>query len=127
MMTYLFTLSCPDQPGIVAAVSTALHTTGANILTNHQFTDPVSNIFVMRTRFELVNRSDAGAFAAIQGALNNATAPFNAKTRVRLETEVQRMMIMVSKFDHCLVDLLYRWRAGELPVAIPLVVSNHPD
>jgi formyltetrahydrofolate deformylase len=130
MTTYLFTLSCPDQPGIVAAVSTALHTSGANILTNHQFTDPVSNIFVMRTRFELVDHSEAHAdagFGVVKGALSSATASFNAKTKVRLETDVQRMMIMVSKFDHCLVDLLYRWRAGELHVAIPLVVSNHPD
>lgn len=130
MTTYLFTLTCPDQPGIVAAVSSALHTTGANILSNHQFTDPVSNIFVMRTRFTLVDHSDANAttgFAAVKGALSTATERFQAKTKVRVETDVQRMMVMVSKFDHCLVDLLYRWRAGELPVAIPLVVSNHPD
>jgi formyltetrahydrofolate deformylase len=127
MTTYLFTLTCPDQPGIVAAVSTALHATGANILTNHQFTDPASNIFVMRTRFEFVNHSNANGFEAIQSALMSATLPFKAKTKVRVESDLQRMMIMVSKFDHCLVDLLYRWRAGELPVAIPLVVSNHPD
>jgi formyltetrahydrofolate deformylase len=127
MTTYLFTLTCPDQPGIVAAVSTALHTTGANILTNHQFTDPASSIFVMRTRFEFVDHFESKGFEAIQGALMNATTPFNAKTKVRPESDMQRMMIMVSKFDHCLVDLLYRWRAGELPVTIPLVVSNHPD
>ena len=127
MTTYLFTLTCPDQPGIVAAVSHALHTTGANILTNHQFTDPVSQIFVMRTRFELVDRSGISAFDAVKGALHHATAPFNAQTKVRLESDVQRMMIMVSKFDHCLIDLLYRWRAGELPLTIPLVVSNHAD
>ena len=63
MTTYLFTLTCPDQPGIVSAVSTALHTAGANILTNHQFTDPVSNIFVMRTRFVLVDHADSFVLA----------------------------------------------------------------
>ena len=121
--TYLLTLSCRDTPGIVAAVSNALYALGGNILENHQFTDPVSATFCMRTRFELGGVDPA----AVHTRLTAATTAFGPTLQVRDESQLLRMLIMVSRHDHCLMDLLYRWRSKELPVEIPLVVSNHLD
>ena len=121
--SYILNFTCHDRPGIVASVSGALFELGANILENHQFTDAANRTFCMRTRFE-IDGTDAGQLDA---ALAARTATFDPSSRVREESAFPRMLVMVSKHDHCLVDLLYRWRAKELNVAIPLVVSNHPD
>ncbi len=122
MPIHVLTLSCPDRPGIVATVAQHLFQLDANILDNAQFSDPASRHFCMRTRFEAPN--DAATIAA---GLGPAVADLRANFRVRREDARPKVLVMVSKFDHCLVDLLQRWQADELPVAIDMIVSNHPD
>jgi len=122
MNKYILTLSCPDRPGIVHAVSGALLDVDANILENSQFDDLDSGLFTMRTRFE-TKRSRAD----IEEVLAPIVSELAADYHVRDEKRRQRALIMVSKQDHCLVDLLYRQGTGELPIDIPIVVSNHTD
>lgn len=122
MNRYILTLSCPDRPGIVHVVSGALLDVDANILENSQFDDLDSGLFTMRTRFE-TKRSRAD----IEQILAPIGAELTADYHVRDEKRRQRALIMVSKQDHCLVDLLYRQGTGELPIEIPIVVSNHTD
>ena len=122
MPVHILTLSCPDRPGIVAAVAQHLYEVDANILDNAQFSDPASGQFCMRTRFEAPN--DA---AAITTELRPAIAAFNAEFRIRREDARPKVLVLVSKIDHCLVDLLQRWQAGELPITIDMIVSNHRD
>ncbi len=122
MNTYILTLSCPDRPGIVHAVSGALLDVDANILENAQFDDLDSGLFTMRTRFETKR-----AGSEIEAVLDPIVAELQAQYHVRNEEHRQRALIMVSKQDHCLVDLLYRKGTGELPIDIPIVVSNHTE
>lgn len=123
MTIYVLTLKCVDRPGIVAAASAALLDLGGNILENHQFTDPVGSIFCMRTRVDVTGVD----VDALLRSVTDATIKFGPQWTARAETKQLRMLVMVSKHDHCLMDLLYRWRARELPVEIPAVVSNHGD
>ena len=120
---FVLTVQCPDRPGIVHGFAEALLAADANILENDQFRDAISGSFCMRTRFE----SSLDEVGAVRAHLEPAAVKFGATLTVRAEATRTRMLVMVSKFDHCLSDLLYRWRAGELPVEIPLVVSNHFD
>jgi formyltetrahydrofolate deformylase len=121
--THILTLSCPDRPGIVASVAQGLFELGANIVENAQFSDTASGMFCMRTRFTAPTDE---AHAVMQSLATRASA-LGASWEVRREDDHPRVLVLVSKYDHCLVDLLQRWRAGELPARIPLVVSNHPD
>lgn len=120
---YALTLSCPDRPGIVAAVSRALFESGGNILEAHQFDDKETGLFFARVAFDFVeqNRVDAlrHNFAAIG-------ATFKMQWSIRDLTQPQRVLLLVSRADHCLADLLYRWRIGELPMNIVGIVANHP-
>ena len=122
MNKYILTLSCPDRPGIVHGVSGALLDVDANILENAQFDDLDSGLFTMRTRFETERSHEE-----INDVLAPMVAELSAEYHVRDENRRQRALIMVSKQDHCLVDLLYRQGTGELPIEIPIVVSNHTD
>jgi formyltetrahydrofolate deformylase len=123
MTTFISTLRCVDQPGIVQAASSAIVVVGGNILENDQFTDPTTGEFVMRTRFTatVASRDDVAATMARQ------LAAFSPTLTVRLEAQPRRALIMVSKYDHCLAELLYRKSQGDLVLDIPVVVSNHPD
>ncbi len=123
MPVHILTLVCPDRPGIVASISQGLVELDANILENAQFSDQPTSTFVMRTRFETPVESSVW----VEDALEPRSSELGATVRVRREDQRQRVIVMVSKYDHCLVDLLYRWRAGELAIDIPVVVSNHPD
>ena len=123
MFTYVVTLQCADTAGIVRSTSAAIFTLGGNILENDQFTDPVTGQFCMRTRFETA----LGNVEEIRARLEDDLAPFDPRLGVRLENERRRVLVMVSKVDHCLADLLYRLEQGDLPVVIPAVVGNHPD
>jgi formyltetrahydrofolate deformylase len=120
----VLTLSCANKPGIVAAVSTYLFEGGFNILEASQFDDTESHLFFMRVVLNPV-RENAGI-----GELGNGFEPIAAryemKWRMRSKADKQRVMILVSKFDHCLTDLIYRWRIGDIPMDISAVVSNHP-
>jgi formyltetrahydrofolate deformylase len=123
MTSHILTLVCPDRPGIVASVAEGLLALGANIVENAQFSDLPTGMFCMRTRFE----SPVDDATEITEALRGRAEALAGELRVRPEQQRCRTLIMVSKYDHCLVDLLYRWRAGELAIDIPVVVSNHPD
>ncbi len=122
-MQYVLTVQCPDRIGIVHAVSGALLDVGANIVENAQFEDVDSGTFCQRTVFE----ADPGVTEAARGRLDQRLVGFDAQIVLRLAESRPRVMILVSKFDHCLVDLLYRWRTGDLPIDIPVIVSNHTD
>ena len=123
MPTFVLTVSCPDRKGIVAALSTALVNIDANILQNAQFSDPTTNTFCMRVRFE----ADIWEVDQISEHLSPVFSNLDADANLRREFQRRRALIMVSKYDHCLVDLLYRRNIGELAIDVPLVVSNHPD
>lgn len=122
--SHVLTITCADLPGIVAAVSTSLYTAGANILEAQQFNDPVTERFFMRVVFALDEEShQSGAVAA---ALKEPVARFSMQWKLRPTAEKKKVIIMVSKLDHCLGDLLYRVRIGELPMEVVAVISNHP-
>jgi formyltetrahydrofolate deformylase len=120
---YVVTLQCQDRPGIVLATSTAIVGVGGNILENDQFTDPVTSQFCMRTRFE----TDADDLDAVRDRLVVALAAFTPDLSIRHEDTRRRALVMVSQYDHCLAELLYRRDSGDLPLDIVAVVSNHPN
>jgi formyltetrahydrofolate deformylase len=123
MERYILTLTCQDTSGIIHAIAGGLLDVQANVLEQAQFTDEPLNQFCLRTRFESPERDAAVVRSAVEGA----TGRFNPAFTLRREADRRRIIIMVSQQDHCLVDLLYRYGIGELPVEIPLIVSNHPD
>jgi len=123
MTIYISTLQCHDKPGIVLETTTAIVALGGNILENDQFTDPVTDHFVMRTRFVC----DVDDVNAVQDLLFRHLERFRPTLRVRRESDRRRALVMVSKYDHCLAELLYRHEQGDLALDIPVIVSNHPD
>ncbi|HQR26884.1 MAG TPA: formyltetrahydrofolate deformylase [Nocardioides sp.] len=123
MPHYVLTLQCPDRPGIVLALATGIGRAGGTILDSAQFSDPTTGLFCVRTEFE-APAADAEELRALVGA---ELAAFGARLSLRPRDRHRRALLMVSRLDHCLVDLLYRWERGELPVEIPVVVSNHED
>ena len=121
---YIVTLSCANRPGIVAAVAACLYEAGGNILEAQQFDDLAAERFFMRVAFDM----DQGSTS--EQALRNRFAPigekFGMQWRIRSRTKKQRVLMLVSKYDHCLGDLLYRLRIGEMPMEVVGIVSNHP-
>ncbi|HYV16649.1 MAG TPA: formyltetrahydrofolate deformylase [Conexibacter sp.] len=120
-------ISCPDRAGIVAAVSQFLERAGANIVSLAQYsTDPASGAFFMRNEFHLpLSAVERPAFEA--RFAREVGEPFEMEWRMWDATRPKRVAILVSRYDHCLLDLLWRWRRGQLEAEIPLVASNHPD
>ncbi len=121
---YVLTLSCPDEPGIVHAITTYLVQHSANILALQHYGEPADGRFFMRVHFSVPSgaqlvklRSD---FAEVAESHQMSWQLHDAAARVRT-------LIMVSKLGHCLNDLLFRWKTGTLPVNVVAVVSNHPD
>lgn len=121
MVDYIMTLRCADAPGIVHATSEAVVTVRGNILENDQFTDPVTGTFCMRTRFE----TDSSDVDDVRRRLLSGVARFAPQIGLRRESSRRRAIVMVSRADHCLADLLYRREQGELPLDLVAVVSNH--
>jgi formyltetrahydrofolate deformylase len=120
---YLLTLSCPNRPGIVAAVSTYLFEHGCNILDAQQFDDTETNLFFMRVVFDRAGEKQD--FPMLRDGFSALAAPFAMDWTMRPRAVNKRVMLLASKFDHCLFDLLYRWRIGELAMDIAGVISNH--
>ena len=120
---YVLTLSCPDRPGIVNAITGALLQVDANILESAQFGDVETNTFALRTVFE-TRHVDAGQ---VEEPLREVAERLAGRLKLRPVDVRPRVLVMVSKFDHCLLDLLHRQQYGELAIEIPLIVSNHPD
>lgn len=120
----VLTLSCPNRPGIVASVSTYLFERGCNILEAHQFDDTETGRFFMRIVFNEVAGTDR--LEAIRGGFALLSERYGMTWAIRRCDERRRVMLLVSRSDHCLADLLYRWRIGEIPMDLAAVVSNHP-
>ena len=121
-MDLIASLQCADQPGIVHAMTSAVLACGGNIIENQQFTDPSTNTFVMRTRFETSQGLDGA-----EKSLNEGLSKFNPSLHIRPTARKPRALVMVTKESHCLRDLLYLEDLGELNVEIPLVISNRED
>src|SRR4051794_28821850 len=121
---FVLTLSCPDRPGIVSAVSTFLAHNGQNILDAQQFDDVEPGQFFMRVVFMAADL--AVAPPALQTGFGAIADRFRMAWRMRDRATRQRVMLLVSRSDHCLADLLYRWRTGELHMIPTMIVSNHP-
>jgi formyltetrahydrofolate deformylase len=121
-MDLIASLQCADQPGIVHAMTSAVLACGGNIIENQQFTDPGTNTFVMRTRFETSQGLDGA-----EKSLNEGLSKFNPSLHIRPTARKPRALVMVTKESHCLRDLLYLEDLGELNVEIPLVISNRED
>jgi len=121
-MDLIVTLQCKDQPGIVHAMTTAVLAARGNIIENQQFTDPTTQDFVMRTRFE-----SEIELAKVREVLESGLGQFKPKLSLRSVAKQKKALILVTKESHCLRDLLYLQELGELPIEIPAVVSNHSD
>lgn len=118
-------ISCPDQKGIIAAVAGFMAKHNGNILEADQHTDPKYAEFFMRVEIELAEFDlDRETFST---AWDSISSPFKMSWRMYWGNETKRMAILVSKESHCLSDLLWRWKTGELHVDIPFVAGNHPD
>ena len=120
---YVLTLSCPNKPGIVAGVSTYLFGHGCNILDAQQYDDTQTNVFFMRVVF---NGVEGEVFENVEAGFSEIGQKFAMNWNMRQVALKKRVMILASKFDHCLADILYRWRRGELPMIPTGIVSNHP-
>lgn len=120
---YALTLSCPNRPGIVASVAGLLFEHGANILEAHQFDDLETHQFFARIRFDFVSDNRLDAF---RHAFASVARSFAMTFALRNLLQSQRVLLLVSRSDHCLADLLYRWRIGELPMDIVGIVANYP-
>lgn len=119
-------IQCPDGKGIVAKLSNFVFEHGANILSSYQYsTDPDGGRFFMRLKFVFdeaeIQRDD------LEAGIAALARELDAAWELHFESRVMRMALAVSRFDHCLADLLYRVQSGELRVEVPLVVSNHED
>ncbi|MFI6148278.1 formyltetrahydrofolate deformylase [Streptomyces sp. NPDC051109] len=121
---YVLTLSCPDKQGIVHAVSSYLFMTGCNIEDSRQFGDHDTGLFFMRVHFSADAPVTLDKLRASFAAIGDS---FRMDWQLHLSDERMRIVLMVSKFGHCLNDLLFRSSIGALPVEIAAVVSNHTD
>ncbi len=122
--TFVLTLSCADRPGIVAAVTTELAALGANIAESNQFWDKQTNHFFMRIAF---TTPEGMTSAALEKALKPVSDRFDMRTRIVDQAQKPKMLILVSKFDHAMLHLLYQIRAGWLHAEVVGIVSNHED
>jgi len=123
MEHYVLTLRCADQPGIVRALAEGVVQAKGNILESAQFSDPPTGLFCMRTSFESPDQD----IAAVRDLIEGAVSRFSPLLTLRRESRRSKVLVMVSRLDHCLADLLYRWDIGELPADLQVVVSNHED
>ena len=121
-MDAILTLACKDQPGSVHSRTSAVLACSGNIIENQQFTDPSTGLFVMRTRIE--SEQTVSEAATI---LHNGLKHLNPAITIRESSTKKRALVLVTKESHCLRDLLYLQELGELPIEIPMVLSNHEE
>jgi formyltetrahydrofolate deformylase len=118
-------INCPDAKGIVASIANFLYQHNANILHADQHQDAENNLFLMRVEWDLAGFDvDLDAFEA---AFKPIAGKYNMQWQLKRSQQKTRVAIMVSQYDHCLVDLLHRHKSGELACEIPLIISNHRD
>ena len=118
-------ISCPDRRGLVATITDFIFRRNGNILHLDQHVDSQQNVFFMRVEWDLTNFEIPAE--NIEAHFKPIAEQYQMDWRLHFSDEMQRMAIFVSKQDHCLFDVLARWRSGELRVESPLIVSNHPD
>lgn len=123
--TAVLLVACPDRKGLVAAIANFLYQHDANILHADQHQDSEAGLFLMRVEWDLKG-FDLGLHR-FEEAFAPVASQYGMRWELKLSSVKPRMAVFVSRFDHCLADLLYRWHAGELYCEIPLIVSNHPD
>jgi formyltetrahydrofolate deformylase len=121
----LLKLACPDRVGLLARLTSFVAFHGGNLLEVHQFTDPINGWFF--TRMAIDSKTLALDTAALVKAFSPLAKELDADWSIREEETKLRTAILVSRLGHCLADLLWRWKAGELPMQIPIVISNHED
>ena len=121
MEHYILTMRCADQPGIVRSLAEGIVRAKGNITESAQFSDPPTGLFCLRTAFE----SPEEDIEAVRSLVAGAVRRFQPVLTLRRESSRRRVLVMASRFDHCVRDLLYRWDIGELPADVRLVVSNH--
>ena len=121
--TYILTLSCPDRPGIVHAVSGFLFEHGGNIEEAAQYNDHGTGLFFMRVQFAC----DRYSHDELTQMVGGFAQPFAMVWKLHATTQPMRSVIMVSKEGHCLNDLMFRWKSGLLPLDIRAIISNHRD
>ncbi|KAL2797071.1 formyl transferase [Aspergillus keveii] len=135
-MSFILTLSCPDRPGIVSAVTNFLVKHNLNIIDSSQFGDPTSHRFFMRMHFGAdttgassteENPAPALDIESLRAAFEPTATAHSMSFQLFPADHKPRVLIMVSKIGHCLNDLLFRQSTGQLAIEIPLIVSNHPD
>jgi formyltetrahydrofolate deformylase len=119
---HVLTLSCPDQPGIVSRVTGLLFDAGGNIREAAQFEDEETGNFFMRVLFTLAE----DRLSTLSGQFGSFAETHGMTWSIRAANARRKVLLLVSKFDHCLADLLYRWRIGELEMDVVGIVSNHP-
>ena len=124
-LEFILTLSCPDKPGIVYAVSSFLVQHSGNIVDSQQFGQPDDGRFFMRVHFSVPQ--PGRPTAELERDFSWVAEAFHMSWRLREASDRARTLLMVSRLGHCLNDLLFRWRSGSLPVDIVGVVSNHED
>ncbi|ROT40803.1 formyl transferase [Sodiomyces alkalinus F11] len=121
---HILTLSCPDKPGIVHAVTGVFAAQNINILDLQQFSDPVSERFFMRVHF---GPTESESTDHLNAPFAELASHLKMDYTIRPVHKKLRVLIMVSKIGHCLNDLLFRVKSGQLNIEVPLIVSNHPD
>ena len=121
-IVHVLTLSCPDQPGIVSRVTGELFEAGGNIREANQFEDEETGTFFMRVVFTL---NSEAAMSAMSKRFETVAESYGMNWSIRRSDTRRKVLLLVSKFDHCLADLLYRWRIGELQMDVVGIVSNH--
>ena len=122
-LEFILTLSCPDKPGIVYAVSSFLVQHSANIIDSQQYGEPDGGLFFMRVHFSVP--PPGRPTAELERDFSWVAEAFHMAWRIHAATERIRTLLMVSQLGHCLNDLLFRWKSGSLPIDITGVVSNH--
>src|SRR5215467_5429642 len=118
-------VSCPDRKGVVASIADFIFRHNGNILFNDEHGDAASNLFLTRVEFDH-SEFDIN-IAEFAQHFTPLAKTFEMEWRLTHSTDRPRIAIFVSKYDHCLQDLLYRHQSGELKCEIPLIISNHPD
>ena len=126
--TYTLTISCPDRVGIVAAVSRFIADRGGWITESNHHADASTQRFFMRNVLTARSLAERGVtLEAFRREFTPITREFDMNWSISDSTQRKRVVLLVSKYDHCLVDLLYRWKSGELACDIPCVIGNHDD
>ena len=124
--SFILTLSGPDRPGIVHAVTAFLVKHNLNIVDSSQFGDPTTQRFFMRMQFAPAG-DEAFELEQLRTAFEPTAQSFSMDFQIHPTTQKPRVLIMVSKIGHCLNDLLFRQSTGQLSIEVPLIISNHPD